>query len=122
MPGTADAEFGTWLTAERARLRVSLGAIARHAGISDETVRAAENGQRVRPATRDSIEDAIATIDALTRVGGDQLTRRVADLESEVAGLRTDLAGLRDDVAELIRGRSAPSPSPATRKRTVSPR
>lgn len=101
-----DEAFGAWLAAERARLRVSLGAVARHARISDETVRRAEQGQRVVARTRDAIEDAIAIIDALSRAAGD---RRLDDLEAAVRSLTAEVAALRDDRHGGAGRRRAPS-------------
>ncbi len=99
-------EFGEWLAAERRRLRVSLEAVARHANMSNETVRKAEAGERVRATTRDAIEDALYRIDAITQKGGGDLKPRVEALEAECAALTRELAGLRGDVTELLRARS----------------
>ena len=78
--------FGGWLAAERARLGVSLAALARRAGVSDETIRQAEHGRRVRPSSRAAIERALAEVDA--EANRPTLEERVTVLEQQVRELR----------------------------------
>lgn len=115
----SDSEFGVWLADRRRRLRASLNDIARHANISSQTVKNAEDGLHVRPETRDAIEDAVLKMEALRLAASHDwasIERRLAALERQqeefaalerqVTELAGELAGLGADLAELVRVRS----------------
>lgn len=82
----SDAGFGAWLAGARRRLGVSCATLARRAGVSDETVRQAEHGRKVRESSRVAIERAVAELDA--EAERPTLEERVAELERQVRELR----------------------------------
>ena len=79
-------EFGAWLSAARKRLGASYAVLARRSGVSDETIRQAEHGRRVRASSRVAIERAVAELDA--EANRPTLEERVALLEFQVRELR----------------------------------
>lgn len=109
-----DEQFAAWLAAARRRLRVSHDDVARHAGVSGETVRRAEAGAHIRDTTRDAIEDAITIIESLmTAADQNTLVQRLDALTARVTSL--------EEVGSLGRTGPSPDPSPADDHSDASP-